>query len=421
MNNMLGMSSLYKLPGAKTITKYNAIFKQWILLTSFFHHLAFVRSYWLGTNDKTWQELNVRRSYKDGLKGIMNLEPEIMRGVGNGLTLGLRQEWEENLVNEQTVIGKVIDTIPGGEKIKGKILDLKQMQTDFLFGSFGAGLKAKSYLIEFRNQLEKHPDVDPDILSKQVAALINDDFGGLHLQRLGRNPTLQHIFRLFALAPDWTESNIRTMVKTLINAEKNPKAKKIEKDLYRRFWVGILWKGAAATALLNFALAGGDPEKMLKKYKRAWKSGNLRWLEIDTTPIYRAFGGTGRDARYFSFWGHFRDPLKFITHPIRSAHHKGSVAYSIAHEALAGTDWAGRKFTTLDELMNTGNVVGWGKGGPIDMNQYPSYLLSQLIGTQPIQIQNLAAWMSGEKEAFDAITNSLGFGVRRTYEPKSKP
>ena len=48
-----------------------------------------------------------------------------------------------------------------------------------------------------------------------MANLINDDFGGLHLQRMGRNPTWQHILRLFLLAPDWTESNVRTMVKAI--------------------------------------------------------------------------------------------------------------------------------------------------------------------------------------------------------------
>ena len=40
---------------------------------------------------------------------------------------------------------------------------------------------------------------------------------------------------------------------------------------------------------------------------------------------------------------------------------------------------------------------------------------------QPVQIQNLLAWIAGEMEVFDAIATSLGLGVRTTYESKKTP
>jgi hypothetical protein len=416
LNNILGISKLKGLPGVDVITKYNAITKAWILQTSLFHHLAFMRSYYFGTQKKKWAELNLRQAYKTGLESIEALEPEIVLGVENGLTLGLKQDWEEQLLHEKTIIGKMLDKTKATKTVKDAILKLRERQAEFLFGEFGAGLKAKAFIIELRNQTKEHPNEDPSVLAKRVARLINDDFGGLHLQRLGRNPTLQHIFRLMALAPDWTESNVRTMVKTITASEQ------AERQFYRKFWVGVIAKAGAATVLANFALAGGDLDELIKQYKIAWKAGNLKWLGIDITPIYRALGGEEDQRKYFNLFGHFKDPLKFMLHPIRSAHHKGSVVYGTIHEALAGIDWKGHRFTTFDELLETGKTVKWGPGQPIGWDQFPSYVLSQIAGTQPIQIQNFLAWITGEIAAFDAIFRSLGLNIMsvRTTDTKRR-
>ena len=419
LNKILGISKLANVPGLRTLTKYNAIFKQWLLLTSLFHHLAFMRSFYL-PGGLAGKGMTPRQAYRQGIKAILALEPEVKLLVENGLTLGLQQEWEEHLVEEQTIIGTLIDKL-GGQGVKQKIVDLRKLQTDFLFGSFGAGLKAKAALLELREHAKRHPELSEKEIARQVAEMVNNDFGGLHLQRLGRDPTLQHLFRLFALAPDWTESNVRTMIHLFSSKGETKAAQKAERELYRRFWVGVLWKGAAATVLANFALAGGDVEEMERRFKRAWKEGKFRWLMIDVTPIYRAFGGTKPDRKYFSFVGHFQDPLKFIAHPIISAKHKGSVISRIAAEAWTGSDWAGRRFTTLGELMTTGQTVHWEKGKGLEIEQFPSFVLHELLAVQPIQLQQLIGWLSGELDGFDALFNSLGFGVRTTYQKRTKP
>ena len=115
------------------------------------------------------------------------------------------------------------------------------------------------------------------------------------------------------------------------------------------------------------------------------------------------------------------DPAKFVTQPIRSAKNKASVVTGTVLEALSGTDWAQRKFTTLEDLMNTGETVKWGgTAGPIKYEQFPSFVLSQLIGSQPVQVQNFIAMMSGEADAFDAIARSIGIHITSTYD-KGKP
>ena len=432
LNNILGKSTL-EGPTIDAITKYNAHMKAWILQSSFFHHLAFMRSYYLGTNKKKWGEMNAFTAFKKGMIAIENLQDELVLGVRNGLTLGLKQDWDETLLAEKTFIGKILDKTDATKEVKDTILSLRKMQADFLFGEFGAGLKAMSFLIEYRNETIKYPNEDPNVIAKRVASLINDDFGGLHLGRLGRNPTTQHIFRIFALAPDWTESNIRSMVKTIsplrkVDGKWTKTVSKEEMELYQGFWVGILWKGMAATALANFLMAGGDLDEMAENFETAWEAGNYKWLTVDVTPLYKLFGGETQRRKYFSIIGHFKDPLKFFNPAtsLKAAHHKSSVFGSFIHEARTGADWAGRKFTTLEELIETGETVKFGPGAPLNLSPFSkesqlySFLLAQLIGTQMIQIQNLIGWLSGEMEGFDAVMNSLGLGVTSTYEPERK-
>jgi len=424
LNNIFGVSKLKDVPSIPTITKYNAIAKSWILQTSLFHHLAFLRSYYLpGLAHKKWSELTPRSAFKKGIEAIERSDPIVIQGVRNGLTLGLRQDWDESLLREKTKVGQILDKTKATKEVKDAIIKAREMQSDWLFGELGASLKAKTFIVEYRSQLKKHPDADPDAIAKDVATLINDDFGGLHLERLGRDPTLQHILRILLLAPDWTESNVRTMLKVFPIGKDGNRfyTSKAAAKMYRKFWLGVLLKGMGATTLLNFLLAGGDTPKLKKNYEKAWKAGNLKILGVDVTPIYKALGGDTPDRKYFYLIGHFRDPVKFVTHPVRSAHHKGSVAYGIFHEALAGSDWAGRDFTTFDDLLNDGKTVEWfGKGGPIEWNQLPSYLISEFIGTQPIQIQNGLSWLAGEQEGFDAIANSLGLGISTTHKKASK-
>jgi len=221
LNNILGISKLYDIPGVKGITKFNDITKAWILQTSLFHHLAFSRSYYFGTQGKKFSEgkglgeMDIQRAYQAGIKAIEEGDPAVRLGVENGLTLGMKQDWNEASLREGTWVGKVLDKTKATKATKDAINNFRQSQADFLFGELGAGLKAKSFMIEMRAQMKKYPNENRKVTAARVARLINDDFGGLHLQRIGgkhgRNPTFQHGLRLALLAPDWTESNIRTM------------------------------------------------------------------------------------------------------------------------------------------------------------------------------------------------------------------
>ena len=442
LNNVLGRSRLYDIPGVETLTKWNAIIKKQLLFTSLFHHQAYLRSYSLGSRG-----IDPIAGYKAGMQAIKNFTQELRDLVRAGLTVGKIQDFDELASREKTTIGEMIDKVPGPKHIKDALVKLRDNQTDFLFKKLGPALKVHAAILDYQHLLKKHEkkiesgEMSRHDLAKMAANLANDDFGGLHLGRMGRNPTAQHVFRLLALAPDWTESNVRSMVKAFKGGE--------EGSVYRAFWGRVLLKAAASTVLFNLAmsLGGDDDEDFMEKYKRAWEEGNLRWMDIDVTRLHRLLGGDDKKRKYFSLIGHLKDPVKFVLHPIRSAKHKGSVVTRIVHDALTGVDWRGRPFTNWEELLGVddkgryktsrvgryrkgekkgGKLAGQtvrktlGGGGTLEYGQIPSYLLYETRGTLPIQMQNALGYLSGEMDGFDAITKGLGLMTSSTHPKKGK-
>ena len=423
LNNVFSPSALYKVPGIETISRYNAQIKSTILFTSLYHHQAFMRSYAFGSRG-----LNPKEAYVKGREAIMNMTPEVRLLVRNGLTIGRIQDYDPRMIEgEQTIWGRALSHTKLTESARKKLVDLRKRQERFLFNKLGPALKIQAGILELKAELKRNQaelesgEITADEIAAAVANLMNNDFGGLHLGRMGRSQTAQHIFRLLALAPDWTESNIRSAVQSFSKGETG--------YLHRMFWGRIAIKGLGATILFNLLLSAFDDDDFAERYKKAWETGRLRWLDIDITPIHKALGGADDKRKYFSLLGHFRDPIKFVAHPFVSAKHKGSVVSRIMMDMMIGEDWAGRKFTTLGELTgitedgkNSGRLVKYGRGGarPIEPSQIPSYVLYEVRSAMPIPIQNIVAFLGGEMDAFDAITKSAGLMTATTYPERRK-
>lgn len=423
LNKVFTPSALYKVPGIETISRYNAQIKTTILFTSLYHHQAFLRSYAFGSRG-----LNPKAAYEKGRQAIMNMTPEVRLLVRNGLTIGRIQDYDPRMIEgEQTIWGRALSHTKPTESARKKLVDLRKRQERFLFNKLGPALKIQAGILELKAELKRNQaelesgEITADEIAAAVANLINNDFGGLHLGRMGRSQTAQHIFRLLALAPDWTESNIRSAVDAFRKGETG--------YLHRMFWGRIAIKGLGATILFNLLLSAFDDDDFAERYKKAWETGRLRWLDIDITPIFRAMGGDDDKRKYFSLLGHFRDPVKFTVHPIVSAKHKGSVVSRVMMDMMIGEDWAGRKFTTIGELTgitedgkNSGRLVKYGRGGarPIEPSQIPSYVLYEVRSAMPIPIQNIIAFLGGELDAFDAITKSAGLMTATTYPERKR-
>lgn len=463
LNAVFGRSVLFDIPGVTAFTKFNSIFKHLVLFYSFFHHQAFGRSSILGS-----RSINIIKSYREGQKAIEGFTPELRELVRAGMTLGEVRDWDEMLLKERTRIGEKIDRIPMAKQIRAYLFDLRDRSTDFLFKRLGANLKAQTALLDYAHLLQKHHKrleagtLTRHELAKEAANIANNDFGGLHLGRLQRNPSIQHAMQLLLLAPDWTESNIRSMVDTLspqigavkklLGREEADFDRNIRAEVARAFWFRIIAKVTIANVLFNYVMAALDDaekddkdlttsKKFVRNYQAAWKEGRLRWLDVDITPIYRALGGRTQKRKWFSLIGHFRDPIKFLVDPRKSGKHKSSIAAKIAFEFESGTDWAGRSFTTWRELLGIDDKglykvsrkgkfeAGDPKGGKLkgqlvkfNLGQanlsYPEYL-SFLIhtgrGLLPIAGQQAWGWYAGEMDGFDAITKSLGLYTATDY------
>ncbi|MBF0553677.1 MAG: hypothetical protein HQK96_03885 [Nitrospirae bacterium] len=443
MNNILGESKLKGLAAIDAITKFNAYAKSTILFTSLFHHLAFTRNHLLAGEFKNIGEINPVAAYKKGLQAIYEGRPEVEMLVRNGLTMGKMQDYEENLLEEKTAFGKRLDKMNILPKQREAISHLFEIQRRFLFEKYGAGLKAIDGINMLQKELRKHPERDPNKSAKIVATFLNDNYGGLHLKRMERNPTWQHVMRLTLLASDWTESNIRMAIKAFKKGD--------EANFYRAMWGRVFLRGATTIAVGNLAMAlipdkNDKDEAILKRsvdrYKKAWKDGNLDWTKLNITALAHLCGADPKRDYYFPIFGHYSDPARLVSGiidprggtGIKFFVNKGSVISKIAGQALTSQDWKGETYTTIDELLGLddkgkgkkarlgGKLVKFSIGGarPVSFNQLPSYALEQVRGVTPTQIQNLTQWWEGEIDAFTAITNSAGMGVTVKKESKKK-
>lgn len=427
LNNALGSSELFNIKGVGEILRYNQILKHAVLTMSGFHYAAFTRSYMLASRG-----LNPFTGYREGKELVLGAKPAIDELVRGGLTLGDQIGLDIAAEREATRVGKLIDKIPMASEVRKSLLALSRANSNFLFSKYGTYLKAHAAHLDYQHQLRKHADqirngkISEHDIAKRIAALYNDDFGGLNLQRMGRNPTLQAIHRAVSLAPDWTESNVRTMVKAFKRGD--------EGAVYRGMWGRVLMKGIGATVLANLGTAALDEEEdFLSQYKKAWDRGGARFLDVDITSAYRRFGGKSAGRKYISLIGHFADAIKFvatpprkdegrIAGPPRAAKGKMSMLARMGWEMLAGQDWRGRTFTSFGELMRTGQASGYKPfaGGPIGWEQVPSYLIKQAEQSTPVAVQALINRMRGEIDTFDMITRSVGAPTITTKPPKQK-
>ncbi|KKM08057.1 hypothetical protein LCGC14_1727710, partial [marine sediment metagenome] len=287
LNNALGSHTENWLRG---IAKWNSILKHTILTTSLYHHGAFLNSYLFAGKipaHKVIAEIlrgiygagayvakgdvltlparainpfglmrgGVRqmKGFRAGQAAIESFGPMLRELARGGLTTGRQQDWDVAALQQKTLIGKMIDKVPGAKEAKDFLLELRDAETNFLFNELGPNLKVMVALLEYKHSLQKYSKklmngtVERHKLATDVALAVNADFGGLNLFREGRDPNKQFWFRMFALAPDWTESNVRSAVKAFKLGE--------EGRVYRAFWARIAAKGLLAIVFFNYLMS----------------------------------------------------------------------------------------------------------------------------------------------------------------------
>jgi hypothetical protein len=271
----------------------------------------------------------------------------------------------------------------------------------------------------------------------EVARLINADFGGLHLSRRGRNPDFQRVLQSLLLAPDWTESNWRTLTGMVpgLNAKinkaigDNPPPPGMDKT-YRHFWTGIAFRSVITVAAAQFAVLAlfGDDEDREEYYKQV--IGGLtdreefakgRWATIDITPVLDKLGlaPAGGKRVDFNMVGHFKDVFKALS-PVQLIKHKQSPMIKVVESMGSRTDWKGDRFKTIGELLNdpTGLVAdpktdprdapGWWGGA----SQIVAAGLYNVFGAVPIPLSEVMATATGETSLISGAGRFVGVDVR---------
>jgi len=440
--------------------------------------------------------------YRVGAQHIEEMAPELEMGVEEGLTI---QKGNEIIGNPAGALYELDDEedadawVRKGFEALGKLgLPRKQQERGFeflrdfrraqketaqwLFNEMGANLKAAAFISEFREAVEEHyeelkSDYDGSFrraLARRAAKKINADFGGLNLRaREGkvsdlfrdggpRDPRVQMALRALILAPDWTESNLYTILAAL--KKENVLAQpdvldRMNKNVYRTMWLRVGSRALTISFLINLLLSGVDPDRDLYDlYQQAgffgktddetpswWK---FRWLDVNAT----LFSPTD-SRKYVSVAGHFGDGVKWTADllkdgPLAPLERKGSVAMRAVVEAITGADYSGRRFTTLREILgmdydagyyqrkttlSDGTVMMPGdskagkykgklsrfsvKTGSVDLEQVlgGGYLWTQVFKFTPLQVRGMVEYILGQKDGFDLLMETTGTKYGRTY------
>jgi len=444
------------------VRKINSTLKSTILSVTMFHHLAGLRSYVFGVRGaKGLDKLRPFKAYKEGLRKMsekagfdspnyQNLGPIIDLLVGQGLTMSKTQDWEEQSVFQSSIEAALRQsTAPGAEmalKTWQGIRRSKRQWTNGLFGQLFAGLKAQSAAVELTREIMRDEkklgrgltENEVKVHAEKVARLINADFGGLHLKRMGRNPDAQLAAQLFMLAPDWTESNWRTVTGMVPGVNKtinkmigdNPTIPGMTR-MYQRFWLGIALKSAATVALGQWAvlaLFGDDDDK--EEYKKQMTEGfsslegfgKGRWATVDITPVLRSVGLEPPEGKrsHANVIGHFKDILKIAT-PVDLVKGKVSPAVRLVESMTSATDWKGDRFRSIEEMIDASD---WS----LTADKYKDSRDAQgrMAGVQqrivagiynirqafPIPISEVAQAIQGESSWFSSVSRGLGVDIR---------
>lgn len=175
------------------------------------------------------------------MKWNIDADPVLRNGVENGLTLGRSYRGLDDFTEGQGGQSGIVSKIP----LLGPMQDGLH---SFLFDKYIPGLKARAYKSLVDRYADAYPNRGKSEIATMAAQHTNEVFGGLNYKLMGRSMAAQDLFRLGALAPDWLESELRSLHRSL-----GGDGKIMRQDLAR-----ISVYTFAAARVLNL-LASGSP------------------------------------------------------------------------------------------------------------------------------------------------------------------
>lgn len=127
--------------------------------------------------------------------------------VEQGGTLGVDYKAQQSSSEGVSSGGDILRKIPGVGKTMANSMDWYQ---NFLFRRYIPALKARAAELLFHRYQDAHPDWSVDRVARATGTHVNNTFGGIPWQRMGRSATTQDWGRLLLLAPDWLEAEMNS-------------------------------------------------------------------------------------------------------------------------------------------------------------------------------------------------------------------
>jgi hypothetical protein len=246
-------------------------------------------------------------------------DPILRMGVENSLNMGKDYAGSSAFSEgQQAGHSAVIDKIP-------VLRDVQRWLNSFLFDKMIPTYKAEAYKSLFDRYQKAYPDWTPERVAREAALDTNERFGGLNYRDLGRAAATQNFFKTVALAPDWFESEARSILRTI-----KPEGAIARQDMLK------MAAGMWITARVTNMLLSGKPH-----------------MEAPFGIVYKQDNGK---ENVISMRSLPSDMLHAVSDPIGFVRGRMSPLVRTADEVYSGRDSFGRKMNrgdiTMDVLHN---------------------------------------------------------------------
>jgi len=321
--------------------------------------------------------------YAKGLSLIEQRDPDVELCIRYGATLssGEMEDYTDQWM--RGIEDTALETAEGApEKARKLIKSVLQSMDRGLWHKFFRGLKATALKVEFNRNRSRYPNKSTEDIARITATDINDVFGGLNWEMLGISRTIKDIMRLFLFAPDWTASNWRSFLRPIIGGGAGGGGRK---GMSRFFLRGMLMFGLVQITM-NRVLSGHWP----------WENEKGRRWYVDT-----GFKNDRGQVIYWNPYGHFIEPIKALTAPVFWAKGKMGILMRYFYDQFVGTDWRGRPFGYVEDLMDGYLYAPYGAEARTSLDllrQAPARGIEFVRTGVPIPMDAFLMWVTGQEE-----------------------
>jgi hypothetical protein len=214
---------------------------------------------------------------------------------------------------------KLLSAVPGIGPALGKF-------QSFLFDQYIPGLKVRAAEKLFDRYTEKYPEMKPREIARLVGNDINNRFGGQNYARMGRALNTQNVMRLFALAPDWLESETR-YYSSLFGGHS---------ALNRTDFIATVLALWGTARVLNYMNTGNAHYEAPFALATTDKEGREKLFSVRTLPT---------------------DLMHLIEDPSGFMRGRRSPLFRTAEEAYTGTDEFGRKLPEHNRIISLAESI----------------------------------------------------------------